>query len=123
MAFKDVLLTLISYPEPTPVAAIDEAVDFAAAVGAKISAITCGVEIRPPGSLLADVLINIPAMAAAETKRSLTNAKALLAAFKDVAEKRGVLQELILEHCLASEVPDVLIEYARLQGSHDRAGA
>ena len=115
MAFKDVLLALTSYPEPTPVAAIDEAIDFATAVGAKISAIACGVKIRAPGSLLADVLLDIPAMAAAEAKKSSDNAEALLTAFQDAAEKRGVFQERILAHCLVSEVPDVLIEYARLK--------
>jgi nucleotide-binding universal stress UspA family protein len=115
MAFRDVLLTLTTYPEPTPVAAINEAIDFATAVGAKISAIACRVEIRAPGSLLADILLDIPAMAAAETKRSSANAEALMAAFQDAAEKRGVFQERIVEHCLASEVPDVLIEYARLR--------
>ena len=29
MAFKDVLLALTTYPEPTPVAAVDEAVQLA----------------------------------------------------------------------------------------------
>ena len=28
MAFKDVLLTLTTYPEPTPASAIDEAIDL-----------------------------------------------------------------------------------------------
>lgn len=115
MAFRDVLLALTTYPQPTPVLAIDEAIDFAVAVGAKLSAIACGVKIRAPGSVLADVLIDIPAMAAAETRRSSDNAEALLAAFQSGAEKRGVFQERILEHCLVSEVPDVLIEYARLR--------
>jgi nucleotide-binding universal stress UspA family protein len=54
-------------------------------------------------------------MAAAETKKSSVNAEALLVAFQDAAEKRGVFQERVLEHCLVSEVPDVLIEYARLR--------
>ncbi len=115
MAFRDLLLALTTYPQPTPVAAIDEAIDFAAAVGAKLSAIACGIKIRAPGSLLADVLLDIPAMVAVETRKSSCNAEALLAAFQDAAEKRGVFQERILEHCLAPEVPDVLIEYARLR--------
>ncbi len=115
MAFKDIFLVLTTYPQPTPVAAIDEAIDFATAVGAKISAIACAIKIRAPGSLLADVLLDIPAMAAAETKKSSDNAEALLAAFQDAAEKRGVFQERILEHCLVSEAPGVLIEYARLR--------
>jgi nucleotide-binding universal stress UspA family protein len=115
MAFKDVLLTLTTYPDPTPASALDEAIDFAVVIGAKISAIACGVKIRAPGSLLADVLLDIPAMAAAETKKSSVNAETLLVTFQDAAEKRGVFQERILEHCLVSEVPDVLIEYARLR--------
>lgn len=115
MAFRDLLLALTTYPQPTPVAAIEEAIDFAAAVGAKLSAIACGIKIRAPGSLLADVLLDIPAMVAVETRKSSYNAEALLAAFQDAAEKRGVFQERILEHCLAPEVPDVLIEYARLR--------
>jgi nucleotide-binding universal stress UspA family protein len=115
MAFKDILLTLTTYPEPTPVAAIDDAIEFAAAVGAKISAIACRVKIRAPGSLLADVLLDIPAMAAAEEKKSWANAEAFLAAFQDAAEQRGVFQERILKHCLSSEVPSILVEYARLK--------
>ena len=49
MAIKDVLLALTTYPEPTPVSAVDEAIDFAAAIGARISAIACEVKIRAPG--------------------------------------------------------------------------
>jgi hypothetical protein len=41
MAFKDVLIALTTYPEPTPVSAVDDAVDLAAALGAKASAIAC----------------------------------------------------------------------------------
>ena len=115
MAVKDILLALTTYPEPTPVSALDEAIDFAAAIGARISAIACEVKIRVPGNILANALFDVPAMAAAEAKKSSTNAENLLVAFQDAAEKHGVFQERILENCLTSEVPDVLIEYARLR--------
>ncbi len=115
MAFKDLLLALTTYPDPTPVSAVDEAIAFAYAVGAQISAIACEVEIRAPGSLLADLLIDIPAMAAAESRKSATNAESLLAAFQDAAKKRGIFQDRILERCLTSEVPKRLVEYARLR--------
>jgi hypothetical protein len=115
MSFKDVLVALTTYPEPTPVSAVDDAVDLAAALGAKISAIACEVEIKAPGSVLGDYLLDIPAMVAAEAKKSATNAQQLLATFQDAAEKRGVFQERISEHCLTSEVPGVLIEYSRLR--------
>jgi nucleotide-binding universal stress UspA family protein len=115
MSFKDVLVALTTYPEPTPVSALDDAVDVAAALGAKISAIACEVKIRAPSSPLGNYLLDIPALVAAEIKKSATNAQQLLAAFQDVAEKRGVFQERILEQCLTSDVPDVFIEYARLR--------
>ena len=115
MAVKDILLALTTYPQPTPISAVDEAVDFAAAVGARISAVACEVRYQIPRNLLGNALLDVPAMAAAEAKKSSTNAEGLLAAFQDAAEKRGVFQERILEHCLTSEVSDVLIEHARLR--------
>ena len=115
MAVKDILLALTTYPQPTPISAVDEAVDFAAAVGARISAVACEVRYQIPRNLLGNALLDVPAMAAAEAKKSSTNAEDLLAAFQDAAEKRGVFQERILEHCLTSEVSDVLIEHARLR--------
>ena len=115
MAFKDVLVALTTYPEPTPVSAVDDAIDLAAALGAKISAIACEVKIRAPGSPLGNYLLDIPAMVAAEVKKSAANAQQLLAAFQDAAEKRGIFQDRISEHCLTSEVPDLLVEYSRLR--------
>ena len=115
MAFKDVLVALTTYPDPTPVSAVDDAIDLAAALGAKISAIACEVKIRAPGSPLGNYLMDIPAMVAAEVKKSAANAQQLLAAFQAAAEKRGVFQERILQHCLTSEVPELLVEYSRLR--------
>lgn len=114
MAFKAVLLALTTYPEPTPVSVVDQAVDFAAAIGAKVSAIACEVRIRAPANFLANALINVPGMVAAGVKKSKANSEALLSAFQVSAEKRGVFHERIQERCLTSEVPAVLIEYARL---------
>jgi nucleotide-binding universal stress UspA family protein len=115
MSFKDVLVALTTYPEPTPVSAVDDAVDLAAALGAKVSAIACEVKISVPGNLLGNYLLDIPAMVATEMKKSATNAQQLLASFQETAEKRGVFQERISEHCLTSEVPEIFIEYARLR--------
>ena len=33
MSFKDILVALTTYPEPTPVSAVEEAVELAAAAG------------------------------------------------------------------------------------------
>ena len=118
MPFKDVLVALATYPEPTPVSAVDDAVALAVALGARISAIACEFKIpniQAPGTILGNALLDIPAMVAAMAKKSSTNAEKLLAAFQDAAEKSGIFQERILEQCLTSEAPDLFIEYARLR--------
>ena len=96
MAFKDVLLVLTSYPDPTPISAIDQGIDFAGAIGAKMSAIACEIEFRVPGNILGNALLNVSSMAAAEAKKSSANAQSLLAAFQDSAAKHGVFQERII---------------------------
>ena len=60
-------------------------------------------------------MLDVPALAAVEAKKSSNNAETLLFAFQDAAEKHGVFQERILEHCLTTKVPDLLVEYARLR--------
>ncbi len=115
MAFKDLLLALTTYPEPTAVSAVDDAVALSAALGARISAIACQVKIQVPGSVLGHTVGDIPAMIGAEAKKSAMNAEKLLAAFEDGAQRSGVFQERILETCLTSEVPGVLVDYARLR--------
>lgn len=115
MAFKDVLVSLTTYPDPMPVSAVGHAVALAVALGARISAVACGVKVPVPGSVLAGVLLDVAAMAAAETRKSATNAQNLLDAFQAAAEKSGVFQQTILEQCLTSEVPKVLVEHARLR--------
>jgi nucleotide-binding universal stress UspA family protein len=119
MAHSDILLVLVTYPEPTPVSVVDDAIDFAAAIGAKISAVACEAQdLVPSSSLFAGVLLENPVAAEAETKISSENAEKLMAAFQDAAGRRGVFRERILTHCLALDIPRVLVEYARL---HDLA--
>src|SRR5215468_4825830 len=115
MAFKDLLLVLTTYPEPTAVSALDHAVAVSVALGARISAIACQVKVQVPGSVLSHAVADIPAMIGAEAKKSKANAEKLLAAFEDGAQRSGVFQERILETCLTSEAPGVLVDYARLR--------
>ena len=117
MAFKDVLLALKTYPEPTAISAVESAVILADALGARISAIACEVHIQAPGWIgaIADALLDVPAMVAAEIRKSADNARDLLAAFESAAQRTGILQDRIVETCLPSQVPDLLVEYARLR--------
>ena len=114
MAIRDILLTLTSYPDPTPVAVIDRAVSLASLLGAHIAAVSCEVHVQVPGSFLAGAG-NVGAIVASEAHKSRKNAQDLLATFESTAQRSGVAHELVLDRCLSSEVPDVLVEYARLR--------
>lgn len=115
MNYKDLLLSLASYPDTTPPAAVDVAVDFAAAIGAKLSAIACEIHYAVPGSFIAPAFLNVPAMADAEAKKGRAQADAALAAFQTAADNKGVFEERILARCLAPDLPGLLVEYARLR--------
>jgi nucleotide-binding universal stress UspA family protein len=113
MAIRDILVTLPSYPEPTPVSAIGDAVSFASSLGCHITAIACEVHVQVPGSFLSGALVG--GIAAGETHRSSKNAQAMLAAFESTAEKAGIPHQAVLERCLTSQVPMLFVEYARLR--------
>lgn len=113
MSIRDILLTLTSYPEPTPVSVVDRAVSLASALGAHIAAISCEVHIQVPGSFISFGAAS--GIAAGEAHRSHDSAQALLAAFEAAAQKAGVLHETIYEKSLTYRVPERLVEYARLR--------
>ena len=113
MAIKDLLLTLTSYPDQTPVSVIESAVSLAEALDAHIAAISCEVHVQVPGSFLS--FGTAGGLAAGEAHKSRKNAQALLAAFDSIAEKAGVLHETILDRSLSHQMPDRLVEYARLR--------
>lgn len=114
MSFRDVLVALTTYPERTPNSGIESAVQLATALGARASAIACEVRIPAPGSPLGTALLNVPALVAAELRKSVANAQDALAEFQDAAERNDALQDTILEKCSTADAPDVLTDYARL---------
>jgi nucleotide-binding universal stress UspA family protein len=115
MEFRDILVALTTYPEPTPGSAVEDAVEIAAVMEAKISALAFAVRLHSPPNIYGKMLLDVPAMAAGEAKKSLSNAESLLAAFQNSAKMRGVLQDSIQEHCFVAEASEVLIDYARLR--------
>ncbi len=114
MAFKDVLLPLSSYPEPTPVAAIEQAVRFTDALGARISALAFQIEIPNVGNALANSVLNISGMIAAERHKSAANVPALIAAFEDTATKLGVAHGHTVESRSTSQLAAIVTEHARM---------
>src|SRR6187402_670321 len=113
MPFKDVLVALNSYPDPTPVSAVDDAVAVAAVLGAHLAALSCETRVQVPGHVISAPAVS--GVIAGEAAKSRKNAHELLAAFDAAAAKAGILHETIFEKCLTLEVPDLLVEYARLR--------
>jgi len=115
MAFKDILLTLTSSPDPTPASVAEQAAAIAATFGAHLAAVTCEVHVEVPGHFLSGSVANIPGLIAGETEKSRQNAEKMLAAFDAAATKAGILHETYLEKCPTFTAPDLLAEYARLR--------
>ena len=114
MAFKDILLVLITYPQGTDASEIREAVSFAVALDARISALACIVQVRAPSQhLLSDAFV--AGLVGSERKKSADTAAELSAVFEASAKKAGVFQESLTETCFTSDAPDLLIREARLR--------
>jgi nucleotide-binding universal stress UspA family protein len=114
MAIRDVQLQLCSYPAATSVAAIEQAMDLAVALGARISARTFKIELPTTSNMLANTVLEIPAMIAAERQKSEANAQTLVSMFESIAMKRGVAHEQFIETCPTSQMGGILTEHARM---------
>ncbi len=113
MAFKDLMLQASSYPEPTPAAAIRQGIDLAAALGAHVSALSFGIELPRPGNALANALLGLPGMVAAEEEKSVERARDLMSLFERLATERGVQHAQVIETSTTSELPAAVTEHAR----------
>jgi nucleotide-binding universal stress UspA family protein len=113
MAIRDVLLTLTTYPDPTPVSAVEDAVSFASSLGCHIAAIACEVHVQVPGTFLSGSIAG--GLARHEAHESLNSARTLIAAFESAAAKAAVSHERILERCSTQQLSARLVEYARLR--------
>jgi hypothetical protein len=115
MAFRDIMVALTSYPEPTPLSVVDDAVSVASALGAHIAALTCEQHVQVPGHFISGAAVGLPGIIAGEARKSRKNAQDLLAAFEAAAAKSGISGESILEKCATFETLELLVEYARLR--------
>lgn len=115
MAYKDILLILTSYPEPSGTSLIERAVEFAKTIDATLSAIAC--EVRPVAidDLLDRTLVNAGDIVDAATRKSRSHAERLLAMFEEKARQSQVFGEKIFDQCSLSDLPDLLAGYARFR--------
>lgn len=97
MTPNDILLHIGSYPEPTPPAAIEEAVGFAKLVGGTLSALAIHVRFPVRTNFLAEQLIGLAGLAAEEESRSLETCEAGMADFTRRAEAAGVLGQTLID--------------------------
>jgi len=115
MLFKRILVLLRSYPVQTPIPAIEGAVDIAATLDARISALSCAILPHVPKSILSGTILNVGAIVGQERHKVICGAQQLLRSFSEAARLRNVLGQELYRECLPSEVPALLAGYARLQ--------
>lgn len=79
MAFKDILLQLDSYPEPTSPAVIERGVWWARHLGATLTALAVDIQIPVHSNRIADYLIGLTDLARAEEAKSHRQGQDVLA--------------------------------------------
>lgn len=117
MSFKDTLLVLTSYPDPTLRASIDRATTLGTLLGTRMSAISFDIDVKVPGgsNFLADMLLDLPNMIAAAKQTASANARVLFDEFEAAPKQCDIFHEKIIERSLMTLVPDLLTDHARLR--------
>lgn len=113
MGLNDILLHIDTYPDAVPPEAIEEAVAFATLVGGRISALAVSVKFPLHSNRIADYLIGLGDMAAAEQAKSLAAGRTSLADFTTHAQAAGVFGQAMLETVDYFAVADHVARRAR----------
>jgi nucleotide-binding universal stress UspA family protein len=114
MPIKDVLLMLDSHPVPTPVSAIEKAVELSHWLDAHVTALTFELKIESPVGLYWDPL-HLGGAFAEETRKSAASASQLIAAFEGLASRRSVAHaHRVVKSCPPLQVGARLVGHARL---------
>jgi nucleotide-binding universal stress UspA family protein len=113
MTFRDLLLHIDSYPDPTPEPAIDAAVRLAARLGSAITALAVQVAIPLRTNRIADLLVHLGELAQAEEARSLAACRSGLACFEGLAAGAGLAHATLLERANLYDVAARVTAHAR----------
>lgn len=118
MAIKDIFLPLVSYPNPTTMAAIEKSVAMASHLGADISATSVEIEAPAPagpftGAFVPEGYASIEE--APEHKKSLLNSRRMLEAFEVAAKSSKVGYTRTIAPCGAQDMTAVLVSQSRLK--------
>jgi nucleotide-binding universal stress UspA family protein len=109
-ALKDLLLHIDGYPAPTAQSAIDQAVAFAAALDARVSALAVAVLFDAPGLA---TLLGLRSALDEEQRRSAQACEEALAYFRQRAGSAGVLGQALLAPAPLNAAGDLIAERAR----------
>ena len=82
MAYRDILLAIVSYPDATPLGAIDAAVRIARRLGGQVTALGVQIHTETPANVMAETLAAVETVAAAELAKSSASIEAALARFQ-----------------------------------------
>ena len=113
MTYADLLLHIDTYPTPTTVAAIDEAVAIAASLSGKLTGLAIEVEFPLRSNHLAAYVIGIEAIADAEEARSRAACHDCLAHFTRSATAAGVFQATLSKKLSQNGVTEEVATVAR----------
>jgi nucleotide-binding universal stress UspA family protein len=111
--YRDLMLTLVSYPDRVPDQALHNAVRLAARLGGQVTAVAPAVRVTAPRNRLADMLLNFKELVRTEEARSAENARSLADAFEAAARPLGVMVERRIEPVELFFEADRLAEDAR----------
>lgn len=109
----DMLLQIDTYAEPTPSAAIDQAVMFARSCEARITALATHIDIRVPDNWLAEKLLGVSRMAEVEENKSLQTAHASMKYFEEAARKGNVPCDSMVVRADFNAVGECVARHAR----------
>jgi len=113
MAFKDILLHLDTYPDPTADWAADQALAFCVSLGGQVTGVAVQATIALKSNRLADFVLNFGELARSEEGRSRAAADHLLDRFETAATAAGVYGGRICRAAEMFEVPEQIAGLAR----------
>lgn len=112
--FRDCLIALSSFPDPTPELVIDHAAEFTRLMGAKLTALVFVLDRQQLTRARGEWLLDIPHLIDEGVRKSASEANRLSGHFETTASRLNVFQAKILEGTPVYISPDPIIEHARL---------
>jgi len=113
MAFKDILLPLVNYPDPMPLAAVDQSVWLCRLLGEGVCAVTNHVRFPLKSNWLANTMIGLSDLAREEEQRSVDQARTVLARFHAKASEAGIAPSQLMLRSELYNVGDQVAQAAR----------